>query len=350
MAKCLLSLLTFSLGIVNMMKTDRLFEKRGVGTSAFRNIKGLLLTITLSVVPLAGLVFHIGYLIIISTITVFSWSWTDETPKPHHLCFLLPFLPFGLAFIGQFVLFQKYVMPRSSEEQRFAFLSLIIPVRVHLIKNKDKAFKYYTLSVSNIWGAVLLSFLFLIAAVAMLTEEEDSGRQLLIMAAEVVFPHVVWEVHFMLTISMLLWYFVISPSLTSHHFCPDYQNIQDRLATFPFYWSNHFCNMLLQERLNIKKDEENGQHLLCINPNEETQNKGDSSEEVESMRHFNMDVITEIDESSSAGDELMNSLISEIKDNATPQHFASSGFFYSHPRMTGLQVSKSSFLCSSDHD
>ena len=231
-------------------------------------------------------------------------------------------------------------MPRSSEEQRIAFLSLIIPVRVHLIKDKDKAFKYYTLSVSNIWGAVLLSFLFLIAAVAMLTEEEDSGRQLLIMAAEVVFPHVVWEVQSW----CILWYFVISPSLKSDHFCPDYQNIQDRLATFPFYWSNHFCNMLLQERLNIKKGKENGQDLLCINLNLETPNKGGTSEEVESMRHFNMDVITEIDESSPEGDELMNRLISEIKDKATPQHFASSGFFYSHPRMTGLQISKSSFL------
>ena len=308
-------------------------------------MKDLLLTLTLSVVPLAGLVFHIGFLIMTSTIAVFSWSWTDETPKPHHLCFLLPFLPFGLAFIGQFVLFQKYVMPRSSEEQRFAFLSLIIPVRVHLIKDKDKAFKYYTLSVSNIWGAVLLSFLFLIAAVAMLTEEEDSGRQLLIMAAEVVFPHVVWEVHFILTISMLLWYFVISPSLKSDHFCPDYQNIQDRLATFPFYWSNHFCNMLLQETLlNIKKDKENGQDLLCINPNQITQNKGAASEKVESMGHYNLDVITENDKSVSARDELTRRLILEIKDNATPQHFASSGFFYSHPRMTGLQASKSSFL------
>ena len=179
----------------------------------------------------------------------------------------------------------------------------------------------------------------------MLTEEEDSGRQLLIMAAEVVFPHVVWEVHFMLTISMLLWYFVISPSLKSDHFCPDYQNIQDRLETFPFYWSNHFCNMLLQETLlNIKKDKENGQDLLCINPNQITQNKGAASEKVESMGHYNLDVITENDKSVSARDELTRRLILEIKDNATPQHFASSGFFYSHPRMTGLQASKSSFL------
>ena len=343
-AKCLLSLLTFCLGIVNTMKTDRLQEKRGVGTSTSKNVRDLVMTVILSVIPLAGIVFHIGFLIMTSMITVFSWSWTEESPQPHHFCFLLPFLPFCLAFIFQFMLFQKYVRPRTSEEQRFAFLSLIIPVRVHLIKDKDKAFMYYTLSVSNIWGAVLLSFLLLIAAVSALTLEEDSGRQLLIMAIEFVLPQVLWEVQFMLTTSLLLWYFVISPSLSSHHFCPDYQNFQDRLATFPFYWSNHFCNMLLQERLNIKKDKENGQDLLCINPNQETQNKGDSSEEVESMRHFNMDVITEIDESSSAEDDLMNRLISEIKDNATPQHFASSGFFYSHPRMTGLQVSKSSFL------
>ena len=106
-----------------MMKTDRLFKKRGVGTSAFRNVKDLLLTLTLSIVPLAGLVFHIGFLIMTSTIAVFSWSWTDETPKLHHLYFLLPFLPFVLAFIGQFVLFQKYVMPRSSKEQRLLSLA-----------------------------------------------------------------------------------------------------------------------------------------------------------------------------------------------------------------------------------
>ena len=262
-AKCLLSLLTFCLGIVNTMKTDKLQEKRGVGTSTFKNVRDLVMTVILSVIPLAGIVFHIGFLIMTSMIAVFSWSWTEESPQLHHFCFLLPFLPFCLAFIFQFMLFQKYVRPRTSEEQRFAFLSLIIPVRVHLIKDKDKAFMYYTLSVSNIWGAVLLSFLLLIAAVSTLTLEEDSGRQLLIMAIEFVLPQVLWEVQFMLTTSLLLWYFVISPSLSSHHFCPDYQNFQDRLATFPFYWSSHFCNMILQERLSIKTNQRICQDLPC---------------------------------------------------------------------------------------
>ena len=83
-AKCLLSLLTFCLGIVNTMKTDRLQEKRGVGTSTFKNVRDLVMTVILSVIPLAGIVFHIGFLIMTSMIAVFSWSWTEESPQPHH--------------------------------------------------------------------------------------------------------------------------------------------------------------------------------------------------------------------------------------------------------------------------
>ena len=93
-AKCLLSLLTFCLGLVNTMKTDRLQEKRGVGTSTFKNVRDLVMTVILSVIPLAGIVFHIGFLIMTSMIAVFSWSWTEESPQLHHFCFLLPFLPF----------------------------------------------------------------------------------------------------------------------------------------------------------------------------------------------------------------------------------------------------------------
>ena len=244
--KCLVSLLTFCLGVVNTMKTDKLFQTRGVGTSTVQNVKDLILTLLLSLVPLAGLVFHIGCLIMISTIAVFSWSWTGETPKPHHLCFLAPFLPFILAALLQFALFQKYVKPRSAREQQFAFLSLIIPVRIYLVKTKERAFKYYTLSVTNVWGSVLLSFLFLIAALFNLPETEDTEQQLLMMAVEVVLPKFLWLIHLMLIASMLLWFFVISPSLETDHFCPDYQNLQARTATFPFYWSYNFCNLLLR--------------------------------------------------------------------------------------------------------
>lgn len=78
-----------------------------------------------------------------------------KTPKPHHPCFLASFLPFLLAALLQFALFQKYVWPRN-----------------------PRSFKYYILPVTNVWGAVLLSFFLLIAAVYNLPEREDSEQQL----------------------------------------------------------------------------------------------------------------------------------------------------------------------------
>ena len=336
---------------------DKLFQSRGVGTSTVGNVKDLILTLFLSFVPLAGLVFHIGCLIMISTIAVFSWSWTEETAEPHHLCFLAPFLPFILAALLQFALFHRYVKPRSASEQRFAFLSLIIPVRIYLVKNKERAFKYYTLSVANIWGSVLLSYLVLIVAIFNLPEKEDLDRQLLMMAVEVVLPQFLWEIHLMLFASMLLWYFVISPSLQTDHFCPDYQNLQDRMATFPFYWSYTFCNLLLGERLKIEKLEPNNEpemsqwtDLLWPMQNREIQDsESDNSEisgrglpmEGDSKECINLAVLNKIDESTKVRAYLVNRMMLDILDKATPHHFAMSGFFYSHPRMTGLQVLQS---------
>ena len=356
--KCLVSLFTFCLGVVNTMKTDKLFQSRGVGTSTVGNVKDLILTLFLSFFPLAGLVFHIGCLIMISTIAVFSWSWTEETAEPHHLCFLAPFLPFILAALIQLALFQKYVKPISARDQRFAFLSLIIPVRIFLVKNKERAFKYYTLSVTNVWGSVLLSFLILIAAIFNLPEKEDTDRQLLLMAVEVVLPQLLWEIHLMLFASMLLWYFVISPSLETDHFCPDYQNLQDRMATFPFYWSYTFCNLLLRERLYIEKLELNHDpelsqwtDLLCAMQNRDIQDsEADNSEisgrslpmEGNSKEHINLAVLSQIDESTKVRADLVNRIMLDILDKATAHHFSASGFFYSHPRMTGLQVLQSS--------
>ena len=80
-----------------------------------------------------------------------------------------------------------------------------------------------------------------------------------------------------------------------------------------------------------KKGKENDQDLLCINPNQEAQNKAAASEQVESMGHFNMDVITEIDESASARDELMNRLILEIKDRQLPNILLPQGSFTATP-------------------
>ena len=352
--KCLLSLVTFCLGVLNTMKTDKISEKRGVRTSTVQKIKEFILTLFLTVVPLAGLVFHVGCLVLISTIAIFSWSWTEETPEPHHICFLLPFLPFCLAFVVQFLLFQKYVKPRNAKEQRFAFLSLILPVRIFLVKNRDRAFKYYTLSVSNIWGSVLMSLLLLIAAVANLSGTEDSDRQLLVMAVEVVLPQFLWAIHLMLVASMLLWYFVIYPGIQTDHFCPDHQSFQDRIATFPFYWSHHFCNLLLRERLKIEGLEQTSEpglsewaDLLCeiqTQEGKDTEGKPETSRRCLSMEESskeltNFEVLNETNETSTVrAENLVKRMMLDIKDTATPHHLASEGFFYSHPRMTGLQV------------
>ena len=284
--KCVISLLTFCLGVFNMMKMDKLNEKRGVRTSTAQNVKDLLLTLFLTIVQLAVLVLHICLLVLLSMMTVFSWSWTDETPESRHLCFLLPFLPFCLASILQFLLFQKYVRPKSADEQRFAFLSVIFPVRIFLIRNQATAFKYYTLSLLNISGSLLLSSIFLIAAVYNLTEKEDPHHQLLLVVVEFFLPHLLWEVHLMLTASMLLWHFVISPSLETDHLCPDYHDIHCRIASFPFYWS---CNDHLEGRLKSSTDLKETSHpelpeqleLMNVIQNQEKSKPGNITEDSE---------------------------------------------------------------------
>ena len=64
-----------------------------------------------------------------------------------------------------------------------------------------------------------------------------------------------------------------------------------------------------------------------------------ASEEAESEGHPNTNT-DETCKSASTEDDTIKGITDEIKDSATPHHFASSGFFYSHPRMTGLEVLK----------
>ena len=179
--KCVISLLTFCLGVFKIMKMDKLNEKRGVHTSTSQNVKDLLLTLFLTIVQLAVLVLHICLLVLLSMMTVFSWSWTDETAQLHHYLFLLPFAPFLLSVLPQFLLFRKYVRPSSASELSFAFLSVIIPVRIYLIKDQGKAFKYYILSHANIWSSAVLSFLTLLAVMYNLPPSEDKDHHLFIL-------------------------------------------------------------------------------------------------------------------------------------------------------------------------
>ena len=138
-------------------------------------MKEMILTILLLFVPLLVLIVYVGSLYVVATIAVFSWSWTGESAQPHHYLFLLPFAPFLLSVLPQFLLFRKYVRPSSASELSFAFLSVIIPVRIYLIKDQGKAFKYYILSHANIWSSAVLSFLTLLAVMYNLSSLGGQG-------------------------------------------------------------------------------------------------------------------------------------------------------------------------------
>ena len=85
----------------------------------------------------------------------------------------------------------------------------------------------------------------------------------------------------------------------------------------------------------------------CTNQNQEilktgqckVESESGGSEEAESEGHPNTNT-DETYKSASTEDDIIKGIMDEIKDSATPHHFASSGFFYSHPRMTGLEVLK----------
>ena len=129
------------MGVMSIMKTDKLLMRKDVKrTTSGRNIREVLLTVMFSFNMLLVPVVHYALITLLSGISIFSWSYVDKTVQPHHFLFLLPFLPFLLAILVQFALYQKYVKPVTPMEQWFAFLSIYIPSRVYLIKNKRQAF------------------------------------------------------------------------------------------------------------------------------------------------------------------------------------------------------------------
>ena len=332
------------------MQMDQLFQKRGLHSSMGRKVKEVIMTISLSFVPLVALVLYVVSVIGISMIVLFSWSWTEETAQPHHYLFLLPFAPFFLVVLLQFLLFREFVKPSTARDLRFAFLSVIIPVRIYLIKDKARAFKYYILSLANIWSSAILSFLILIAVMYNLPPSEDLDHHMFTMALEVFFPLFLWGIHLMLTSSLLLWYFVISPNLDNPHSFPDYQDFSIRLSSFPFYWSFHICDLILQERLknqscggNFEVSQQEWNLLQRVLNEQRTQDTEKNPEiSIDDMiREYGPTVLLgQVDRESRPQENRLTKIkiMVEILDGASPHDFANVGFFYSHPRMTGLQV------------
>ena len=159
----------------------------------------------------------------------------------------------------------------------------------------------------------------------------------------------------MATSSLFLWHFVILPNLSSPHSFPDYQDLCRRLPSFPYYWTVHTNNLILQERLKIQTYDEDCDSEISVEewtllqkvlkkrkqsptipkPIEEVQQEEDQGD--------CSGVDSTCDAESKTKDNLLRNpertkLMAEILEKSNPIDFANAGFFYSHPRMQGLQV------------
>ena len=162
-------------------------------------------TVVLAFFMLLFPIIHIAILYLLAGITVFSWSLTGETAELHHYLFLLPFLPSVLALATQAFLFQHYVKPETAEDQWFALLSLFVPVRIFLIKDKEKAFTYYMLSTAVTSSTIICGWLIFTFVSWNLPEEEDPGNGLFIFCLEVILPIALHLAILIVVLSLLLW-------------------------------------------------------------------------------------------------------------------------------------------------
>ena len=254
--KVLISLGTFSIGVVTIMQNDKLLKRKGIRTQFSKKIKEIWLTMTLTFYMLVVPLVHVSLMMLFSTITIFSWSWTNQEPKTYHYYFLLPFLPLSLAPLVQFILYWKYVKPETNRQQWYAFLSILIPVRVHLIKELDQAYKYFLASVMNICIVITCSWMLLLVAISNLPEAEDTSNGFLFFIAEVPMAVFLYLVLFLYVSSRMLWYLVIAPDFVTLHCMPDFESFDERLSTFPNYWNNKFQCLLVEELSHIRTEDE----------------------------------------------------------------------------------------------
>lgn len=325
----------------------------------------LLLTPFMSFLP----ILCISLMILFSIMTISSWSWTDQDPEAHHYLFLLPYLPLVLIPMAQFVLFQKFVKPKTARQQWYAFLSIIIPVRVHLIKDVNHAYKYFLASTLNLCTALPFSWMLLLVAIVHLPEIEDPDNVLLVFMCEIPTPIILYLCLQFYIASRLLWYLVIAPDFATIHCMPDFQPLEERLASFPNFWNYKFQDFLLQEVTNLKIESEN------LGNNPVTEREMTFLEKVAMERREDKEIeesIANVVETQDLTPYMTFSALSNTKikipktslnlkvpynqiltknvkhiqrmiwilENCNAENYAEKGFFYCHPRMTGLQESQ----------
>ena len=195
----------FANGVENLFLMDRHFQRRAVRTSFGKASVERLFTVVLAFFMLLFPIIHIACLHLSAGITVFSWSLTGETAQLRHYLFLLPYLPSILALFAQAFLFQHYVKPETAEDQWYALLSLFVPVRIFLIKDKEKAFSYYMLSTAVTSFTIICGWVIFTFVVWNLPEEEDSEKGFLLFCLEVILPIALHFTILIVVLSLLLW-------------------------------------------------------------------------------------------------------------------------------------------------
>ena len=205
----------------------------------------------------------------------------------------------------------------------------------------------------------------LLIAIFYQPDEEDPNNGFFIFMLELPVPLILYFVLMMLVASLLHWYMVISPNFSTPHFTPDYEMLEVRLASFPSFWSYGFCNLVLKEKLRTLPTY--SEESLEISPREwafleqVVESHTDKTSPVKDehiQRKKTLEDILELEdltpqmkfslldkteEETQVKKQLLKKLgytraMISTRDHFSPLHFAEAGFFYSHPRLTGLQV------------
>ena len=195
----------FANGVANLFAMDRHFQRRAIRTSFAKGLVERLVTVVLAFFMLLLPVIHLAILHLVVVVTVLSWSITGDTAQPHHYLFLLPYLPSILALAAQIHLFQSYIRPNTAEDQWYALLSLFVPIRVFLIKDLDKAFTYYMLSVASTSLTIICGWVIFTWVVWNLPAEEDFEKGFFIFCIEVILPVALHIAVFIVALFLFLW-------------------------------------------------------------------------------------------------------------------------------------------------
>ena len=215
--------------------------------------------------------------------------------------------------------------PKTAREQWFAFLSIIIPVRVYLIKDVNQAYKYFLASKLNISLTLPVSWALLLFAISNLSEIEDPDNGFLTFMFEVPTPLIFYFILHFFIASRLIWYLVIAPDFAIVHSMPDGSEmvLLENVAK-----ERREDNVSKEDIEQFVENQDLTSHMefsalskAIVNTKRPTLNIKFPYNEIlsKNLRHIHR--------------------MTWILDNFNARNYAKKGFFYCHTRITRLQES-----------